>query len=218
MILSSHIKKAQTISFVERGFERLGLGHRTVVSHGVHTELTCVCFRSLSPWGGLRGSGSWPFFPAPFFGASTFTLYSPSWLILALYLLIMQVPTSVLVPSSASPCFLLVAMIEVTLSRRLFLLTWLGRWWVHLMRRGRIYLEPVSHRTLTWVPFYSPLLQGAFWGQPSTICCSSLWSLGMPRTGSSSAVPLALRPFPIRPRQIPSSAWALGPSRAWARS
>ena len=24
-------KKAQTISFIERGFERLGLGHRTVV-------------------------------------------------------------------------------------------------------------------------------------------------------------------------------------------
>ena len=42
-------RKAQTISLVERGFERLGLGHRTVVSHGVHTELTCVCFRSLSP-------------------------------------------------------------------------------------------------------------------------------------------------------------------------
>ena len=27
-------KKAQTISFVERGFERLGLGHRTVVRVG----------------------------------------------------------------------------------------------------------------------------------------------------------------------------------------
>ena len=30
-------KKAQTISFVERGFERLGLGHKTVVFRGVHT-------------------------------------------------------------------------------------------------------------------------------------------------------------------------------------
>ena len=42
-------KKAQTISFVERGFERLGLGHQTVVSRGVHTELNCVRSRSLSP-------------------------------------------------------------------------------------------------------------------------------------------------------------------------
>ena len=49
MILGSHVKKAQTISFVERGFERLGLGHQTVVSRGVHTELNRVRSRSLSP-------------------------------------------------------------------------------------------------------------------------------------------------------------------------
>ena len=30
-------KKTQTISFIERGFERLGLGHKTVVFRGVHT-------------------------------------------------------------------------------------------------------------------------------------------------------------------------------------
>ena len=30
-------KKAQTISFIERGFERLGLGHKTVAFRGVHT-------------------------------------------------------------------------------------------------------------------------------------------------------------------------------------
>ena len=158
------------------------------------------------------------FFPIPFFGASTFTLYSPSWLILALHLLIRQVPTSVPIPSAASPYFLLVVMIEVTLFRRLFSLIWLGRWRVHLMRRGRIYLEPVSHRIPMWVPFYSHLLQAAFWGQPSTKSCSSLLSLGVPRIGSSLAVPPAFRPFPIRPRQIPSLAWALGPSRAWAGS
>ena len=157
-------------------------------------------------------------FPSPFFGALTFTLYSPSWLILALHLLIRQVPTSVPVPSAVTPCFLLVAMIEVTLSRRLFSLTWLGRWRVHLMRRGRIYPEPVSHRTPTWVPFYSHLLQGAFWGQPSTRCCPSLLSLGVPRTESSSVVPPAFRPFPIRPRQIPSSARALGPNTTWVGS
>ena len=28
--------KVQTMKFVERGLERLGLGHRTVVSHGIH--------------------------------------------------------------------------------------------------------------------------------------------------------------------------------------
>ena len=30
-------KKVQTISFIERGFKRLGLGHKTVVFRGVHT-------------------------------------------------------------------------------------------------------------------------------------------------------------------------------------
>ena len=42
-------KNAQIISFVEHGFERLGLGHWTVVSHGVHTESNRVRSRSLSP-------------------------------------------------------------------------------------------------------------------------------------------------------------------------
>ena len=100
-------------------------------------------------------------FPSPFFGALTFSLYSPSWLILALHLLVKQVPAFVPIPSAVPPYFLLVAMIEVTLSRSLFSLTWSGRWRVHLMWRGRIYPEPVSHRTPTWVPFYSNLLQGA---------------------------------------------------------
>ena len=31
--------KAQTIQFVERGLERLGLGHRTAVSHGFYGNL-----------------------------------------------------------------------------------------------------------------------------------------------------------------------------------
>ena len=34
IILGSYVKRAQTISFVERGFERLGLGHQTVVRVG----------------------------------------------------------------------------------------------------------------------------------------------------------------------------------------
>ena len=42
-------KKAQTISLVERGYERLGLGHRTRVSHLDRTELGRVRSRSLSP-------------------------------------------------------------------------------------------------------------------------------------------------------------------------
>ena len=66
MILGSHIKKAQTISFVERGFERLGLGHQTVVCRGVHIELNRVRSRSLSLRGELGGSGFLPFFPASF--------------------------------------------------------------------------------------------------------------------------------------------------------
>ena len=37
-------KKAQIISFIERGFEKLGLGHQTVVSCGVHTKLNRVRF------------------------------------------------------------------------------------------------------------------------------------------------------------------------------
>ena len=68
-------KKAQTISFVERGFERLGLGHRTVVSRGVHTELNRVRLGSLSPRDGLGGSGSWPFFPASSLDCLLFLLY-----------------------------------------------------------------------------------------------------------------------------------------------
>ena len=135
------------------------------------------------------------FFLSPPFGASIFTLYSPSWLILALHLLIRQVPIQVSVPSAASPYFLLVAITETTLFRRLFSLIWLGRLWTHSMRRGRIYLEPSPHRTPMWVPFYSPLLLGAFWRLPLMACHSSLRSLGMPRTGSSSAASLGYLVF-----------------------
>ena len=103
-------------------------------------------------------------FPSQPFGALIFTLYSLSRSILALHLLVRQVPISVHVPSAVPPYFLLVAMIEVTLSRSLFSLTWSGRWWVHLMRRRCIYSKPALHRTPTWVPFYSHFLRGAFLG------------------------------------------------------
>ena len=38
MILDSYVK-GLTILFVERGFERLGLDHRTVVDRGFHSDL-----------------------------------------------------------------------------------------------------------------------------------------------------------------------------------
>ena len=72
MILGSYVERAQTISFVERGFERLGLSHQTVVCHGIHIELNRVRSRSLSPGGGLGSSDFWPFFP------TTFLVHQPS--------------------------------------------------------------------------------------------------------------------------------------------
>ena len=71
-MLGSHVIKAQTISFVERGFERLGLGHQTVVCRGVHTELNRVRSRSLSLGGGLGGSGFFAIFPSLCSGLLTF--------------------------------------------------------------------------------------------------------------------------------------------------
>ena len=142
-------KKAQTISFIECGFERLGLSHQ-MVGFSWWSDIVKSC----SPWESFswrRAGRLWflAIFPSLFLGALTFTLYSPSWLISTLHLLIRQVPTSVPVPSAVPPCFLLVAMIEIALSKRLFSLTWSGRWLVHLMRRGRVYLEPILHRTST---------------------------------------------------------------------
>ena len=151
------------------------------------------------------------FSPAIFFGASVFTLYSPSWLILALHLLIRQVPIQVSVPSAASPYFLLVAITETTLFRRLFSLIWLGRLWTHSMRRGRIYLEPPPLRTLTWVPLYSPLLLGAFCRLPLMTCHSSLRSLGMPKTRSSSAASLGYLVFPYSSLATTLLGTGLGP-------
>ena len=53
----------------------LGLGHRTMVSHGVHTELNHVRSRSLSPQYSLGGSGSWPFFPSLLSWTAYFSFY-----------------------------------------------------------------------------------------------------------------------------------------------
>ena len=75
MILDSYVKRAKTISFVEREFEGLGLSHWSVGDHGVHTKVSHVRFvESFS----LKRSGRlWflAFFPAP----------SPDCLLLLLY-------------------------------------------------------------------------------------------------------------------------------------
>ena len=61
-------------------------------------------------------------FPSPFLGAPIFLLYSPSWLILALHLLVRQVLISVSIPSTVPSYFLLVAQIEVYTVQASFLI------------------------------------------------------------------------------------------------
>ena len=115
-------KMAQTISFVERGFERLGLGHQAVgfswCSYMVKLSSPLESFS----W---RWAGRLWFlaiFPSLLFGAPTFLLYSPSWLILALHLLVRQVLISVSIPSIVPSYFLLVAKIEVYIVQTSFLI------------------------------------------------------------------------------------------------
>ena len=76
-------KKAQTISFIERGFERLGLSHQMTGLFVVFLYgLDRVRPGSLSPRGGLGDSDFWPFFPAPTLDCLFFLLYWPVFLIL----------------------------------------------------------------------------------------------------------------------------------------
>ena len=126
----------------------------------------------------------------PFSSGWILTLYSPSQLILTFHLLIRQVTIWVLVPSVAFPHFLLVAITEATLFKGLFLSMWPGRLLVYLMRRWRLFLEPLSHCTPVRVLSYSPFLLEALWGLPLMACRSSLLGLGMSRTRSSSATSL----------------------------
>ena len=130
-----------------------------------------------------------------FSSAWILTLYSPSQLILTFHLSIRQIPTRVPVPSAASPYILLVAITKATLFRSLFPSMWLGRLLVHSMWRWRLLLEPLPHRTSMRVSFYSPFLMGALWRLPLMTCRSSFLSLGMPRTGSSSAASLSYLVF-----------------------
>ena len=66
IILGSYVKRAQTISFVERGFEGLGLGHWSVDNHGVHTKVSHVRF--VESFSSKRSERLWflAFFPSPF--------------------------------------------------------------------------------------------------------------------------------------------------------
>ena len=65
MILDSYVKRAQTISFVERGFEGPGLGHWSVDNHGVHTKVSHVRFEE--SFSSIRSGRLWflAFFPSP---------------------------------------------------------------------------------------------------------------------------------------------------------
>ena len=100
------------MSFVERGLERLGLGHQMVSFHGAHTRSSFLYPWSPSPEGGLGGSRFSPFSPPPFC-VPTFLLYSPPWLILAFYLSVKQMLIPASIPSLVISYFPLVAWIEV---------------------------------------------------------------------------------------------------------
>ena len=58
-------KKAQTISFIEREFERLDLDHQTIVSRDVHTELNRVRFEESFSWRRTERLWFLAFFPSP---------------------------------------------------------------------------------------------------------------------------------------------------------
>ena len=115
-------KMTQTISFVERGFERLGIGHQTV---GFSWCSYMVKFSSPLESFFWRWAGRLWFlaiFPSLLFGATIFLFYSPSWLILAPHLLVGQVLISVSIPSTVPSYFLLVAKIEAYTVQTSFLI------------------------------------------------------------------------------------------------
>ena len=145
-----------------------------------------------------------------------FVLYSPSWLILALHFLVRQVLTSVSIPSTVSSYFLLVAKIEITPSKRLFSLTGSERWQVHLMRRGRIFLDPILHPAFPWAPSTHILFRRLFGNSLHQDVDLSIEVLECRRQDSPQPFPLTPRPSIICPRHQISSARALGPDRVWA--
>ena len=101
------------MSFIERGFERLGLGHQMV---GFSWCSYKVKFSSPLESFSWRWAGRLWFlaiFSSPLVCAPSLLLYSSSWLILALHLSVRQVLISVSIPSFVPSYFLLVAWIEV---------------------------------------------------------------------------------------------------------
>ena len=75
-------KNAQTISFVERGFERLGLSYQTVGFSWCSYVIESFSPQESFSW--RRAGRLWflAIFPAPFLNCLLFLLYSPAFLIL----------------------------------------------------------------------------------------------------------------------------------------
>ena len=69
-------KKAQTISFVERGFERLGLSHQaeSLLPMFIHSKVI-FALRVFLQEAGWEALVFWPFFPAPSMDYLLFLLY-----------------------------------------------------------------------------------------------------------------------------------------------
>ena len=155
-------------------------------------------------------------FPSLLISASTFLLYSPSWLILALHLLVRQVLISVSIPSTVPSCFLLVARIEVYTIQTSFLINRLWALAGAFTEDGTHF--PWSNFTPCFpvgpIPLTSP--SGSYLGAftKTLIFPSKFWSAE--DRVASQPFPLTPRPSIIRPRQYTSSARALGLDRVWA--
>ena len=156
-------------------------------------------------------------FSQPLLWYNYFLLYSPSWLILALHLLVGQVFISVSIPSTVPSYFLLVAKIEVYTVQTSFLI---NRIWT---LAGAFNTEgthfPWSNFTPCFpmgpIPLTSP--SGGCLGIASTkmlVFPLKFWNAE--DRVVSQPFPLTPRPLIIRPRQKTSSARALGPDRVWA--
>ena len=115
-------KTTQTISFVERGLERLDLGYQAVGFSWCSGMVKLSSPLESSSWRWAGGLWFLAIFSRPLFGTTTFLLYSPSWLILALHLLVRQVLISVSIPSTVPSYFLLVAKIEIYTVQTSFLI------------------------------------------------------------------------------------------------
>ena len=156
-------------------------------------------------------------FPSPLLGAPTFLLYSPSWLILALHLLVKQMLISVSIPSIVPSYFLLVAKIEIYTVQTSFLINRIWALADAFNAEGTHF--PWSNPTPCFpmgpLPLTSP--SGGCLGIASTkMLAFSLKLWDAEDRVVSQPFPLTPRPSIIRPRQNTSSARALGLDRVWA--